>query len=227
MWIRKAEERGKVDAGWLTSSFSFSFGEFYDERFMGFSHLRVINDDYIAPRAGFPTHPHRNMEIFSFVVEGRLAHKDSTGAEGEVFPGRIQMMTAGTGIYHSEFNPSSTEKTHLYQIWITPRTTGLTPEYRELSYDPEETRNTLKLLVSPDKTQGSLQIHQQTWIYEAKLDAGQELSLPGESQGWLQLISGKLLTGSYEVVQGDGVAFESGLRSVTAIESSHLLYFVL
>lgn len=196
---------------------------------MGFGHLRVINDDYIDPDAGFPTHPHRDMEIFSFVTEGRLAHKDSTGSYGEVFPGRIQMMSAGTGILHSEFNPSKTERTHLYQIWINPIRNGLPPQYRELTYDPEETRNRLKLLISPDSSEGSLQIHQQCWVYEVKLDADRELDLPGNSsnRGWLQLISGKLTTGGLEANTADGVAYESGPQPVRALETSHFLYFLM
>jgi redox-sensitive bicupin YhaK (pirin superfamily) len=219
-----------MDIGWLDTHYSFSFADYYDSRFMGFGHIRVINDDYIAASGGFPTHPHRDMEIFSFVTEGRLAHKDSTGAEGEVSLGRIQMMTAGSGIRHSEFNPSRTERTHLHQIWIVPRSKALTPQYRELTYNPEEARNTLKLLISPDRSQGSLEINQQTWVYESKLDAGQELSLPGDSGtlGWLQVVEGgKLTTGGHEVSKGDGVAYESGPLPVRAIEETHFLYFLM
>jgi len=229
MWIRKAAERGKSQTHWLDSSHSFSFADYYDRRFMSFGYLRVINDDYIGPDSGFPTHPHRDMEIFSFVTEGSIAHKDSTGSEGEVHAGKIQMMSAGSGIRHSEFNPSSTETAHLYQIWIQPSRSGLTPEYRELTYDPEEARDRLKLLISPDNSQGSLKIHQKCWVYESKLSAGTELVLPGEetSLGWLQLVSGKLTTGGEEVNKADGVAYERGPQPVRAVEDSHFLYFLM
>jgi redox-sensitive bicupin YhaK (pirin superfamily) len=214
---------------WLNANYSFSFGDYYDRRFMGFGHLRVLNDDYIGPKGGFPTHPHKDMEIISYVVEGRFVHKDSTGTEGDVYPGKVQVLTAGTGIRHSGFNPSSTDTAHSYQIWITPSRKSLSPLYSEITYDPEEARNTLKLLVSPDRSQGSLPINQQVWMYESKLDAGQELSLPGDARtvSWLQVVSGRLVTGGLEASQGDGVAYEGASEPVRAIDSSHFIYFVM
>jgi redox-sensitive bicupin YhaK (pirin superfamily) len=168
------------------------------------------------------------MEIFTYIESGKMTHQDTTGATGEISQGRIQMMSAGTGLRHSEFNAYE-GITHGLQIWLTPRTIGLRPEYRELIYSPEETINDMKLLISPDKAQGSVGINQDVWIYETRLDAGEEVALPGSSEtiAWLQMIDGKLLTGGEEVLKSDGVAYESLPQTVRAAENSHFLYILM
>lgn len=212
----------------MRSSYTFSFAGYSDSRFTGFGFLKVLNESYFSPGGGFPLHPHNDMEIFTFIESGKMAHQDTTGATGEISPGKIQMMSAGTGLRHSEFNTSE-GITHAFQIWLTPRAIGLTPEYRELIYSPEETINQLKLLISPEKALGSVGINQDAWIYESKLDAGQEITLPGSSEtiAWLQMIDGKLLTGGEEVLKSDGVAYESLPQTVRAAENSHFIYILM
>ena len=171
--IRRAGERGHADHGWLNSHHTFSFADYYDPAHMGFRSLRVINDDRVAPGQGFGTHPHRDMEIFSYVLEGTLEHRDSMGNGRQLKPGRIQLMSAGRGITHSEFNPSRDQPLHFLQIWIQPRERGLTPSYTEWHPKPEHADAAKVLVISPDGRDGSATIHQDADIYRIQLKPGQ------------------------------------------------------
>lgn len=206
--IRRAEERGQADHGWLKSRFSFSFADYYDPAHMGFRSLRVINDDIIAPMGGFPMHPHRDMEIFSYVLEGQLAHEDSMGNKRVLNPGEIQLMRAGTGVRHSEFNPSSTATARLLQIWITPHTRGLDPDYTE--WQPPATQQPKTLVISPDGAEGSARIAQDARIYRILTD--HEESIPHTLEGgrglWLHVIRGTATIDGIELHPGDAIAIE-------------------
>ena len=170
--VRRANERGRAAFGWLDSRHTFSFGEYHDPKHMGFGPLRVINDDRVQPGAGFGTHGHRDMEILSYVLEGALEHKDSLGTGSVIRPGDVQRMTAGTGIQHSEFNPTAREPVHFLQIWIEPERDGLAPSYEEKHFADGERRNQLRLIASHDGRDGSLRIHQDADVYAALLDEG-------------------------------------------------------
>src|SRR5512147_1960281 len=174
--IRRADERGHADHGWLKSYHTFSFAEYYDPAHMGFRSLRVINDDWIAPGQGFGTHPHRDMEIFSYVLEGALAHKDSLGNGRTLKPGQIQLMSAGRGVTHSEFNPNPGEGLHFLQIWILPRQRGLTPGYSEWRPTPEQERASKVLVLSPDGRDGSAVIQQDAEVYRLRLQPGERVT---------------------------------------------------
>ena len=168
--LRRAEERGRANLGWLDSRHSFSFGHYYDPEHMGFGPLRVINDDRVAPGGGFPTHPHGDMEIVSYVLEGGLAHKDSLGTGSVIRPGDVQRMSAGSGIRHSEFNASKTEPVHFLQIWIVPERQGLEPGYEQKTFSAEEKRGKLRLVGSRDGREGSVTIHQDVDLYATLLE---------------------------------------------------------
>lgn len=228
--LRKAEERGHVRWDWLDTYHTFSFGEYYDPKHMGWGPLRVMNDDTIAGGGGFPMHPHRDMEIFSYVTEGALAHKDSMGSASQVHPGRVQLMGAGTGVYHSEFNPSETESTRLLQIWIQPERPGLEPSYQEKDFDLELRRNRWLTLVSPQGEDGMVDIRQDVRIYNAVLDAGNTVDLPSSEgrKGWLQVADGELQVGDLTLKRGDGLALENeAAQTITTSSSVELLYFDL
>src|SRR4051812_38993845 len=191
--VRYAEERGRANLGWLDSRHSFSFADYFDAKHMGFGPLRVINEDRVREGAGFDTHGHRDMEIISYVLEGALEHKDSLG-HGEVLrPGEMQRITAGTGVEHSEFNPSLTEPVHFYQIWIIPERRGLPPSYEQRAIPAEEKQGRLQLVASPDGRDGSLSIRRDVRLYLADLAAGQqvEYSLAANRYAWLQVLSGQ------------------------------------
>lgn len=227
---RHADERGHANYGWLDTHHSFSFGEYYDPAHMGYGHLRVLNDDKIAPGAGFPLHPHADMEIFSYVAAGRLAHRDTLGSAAEIHPGKVQLMSAGRGIRHSEFNPSSDESTRLIQVWIGPEQQGLEPNYQELLFQPQDVENRLKLLAAPTNANGAMRIRQQAKIYTARLAPGKVLELPlarGE-RGWLQIVTGSASLNGTELAAGDGVAVEQeeSLR-LRASEKTDLLWFAM
>jgi quercetin 2,3-dioxygenase len=210
MTIRRSDERGRADLGWLDSRHTFSFADYYDPAQMGFRSLRVINEDRVAPGGGFPTHPHRDMEIFSYVLSGSLQHKDSMGNGRVLGPGQVQLMGAGTGVMHSEFNPSSAEPAHFLQIWIQPREKSLPPRYTEWMPASTEERAAKVLLISPDGRANSATIAQDAEVYRVRLAAGETANheLRAGRGAWLQVMRGELRIGDKTIVAGDGVAIE-------------------
>jgi len=228
--VRRAEDRGHFDFGWLNTYHTFAFGEYYDPRFMGFRDLRVINEDRVREGRGFPTHPHRDMEIISYVLEGALEHKDSMGNGSVIRPGEVQRMSAGTGVTHSEKNHSPNEAAHFLQIWIVPDEQGLKPGYEQKMYNDEEKRGRLRLIASNDGRDGSVTVHQDTDLYAALLDAGQEVTHP-LAQGrhaWLQVARGKVTVGGQQLKQGDGASIsEEQSLIIQGLEPSEILLFDL
>lgn len=228
--VRKAAERGYADHGWLKSHHTFSFADYYAPEHMGFRSLRVINDDRVAPGNGFGTHPHRDMEIFSYVLEGALAHQDSLGNGRQLLPGQIQLMSAGSGVTHSEFNPSATDPLHFLQIWILPRQRGLTPSYTEWRPLPESEADPKVLVISPDGRDGSAIIHQDADIFRLRLQPGQKvdhLLRPGRGL-WLQIVQGSLTLNHTELNTGDGASSEEpGEWSITAHRPTEAILFDL
>lgn len=208
--VRKSDSRGLADLGWLVSKHTFSFGEYYDPAHMGFRSLRVINQDRVAPGRGFSTHPHRDMEIFSYVVEGALEHRDSLGNGRQLTPGQIQLMSAGSGITHSEFNPSQSADLHFLQIWIKPREKNLPPRYTEWHPVPESEKQVKVLVISPDGRDGSAIIAQDASVYRIRIPAGERFTHQlAEGRGlWLQLISGELESASLKLEAGDAASTE-------------------
>jgi redox-sensitive bicupin YhaK (pirin superfamily) len=209
--IRKAEDRGRTDWGWLDSRHTFSFGEYHDPRHMGFRSLRVINDDRVAPGAGFGTHGHRDMEILSYVLEGGLQHRDSTGGGGVIRPGEIQFMRAGTGVTHSENNASKTEPVHFLQIWVMPDSRGLAPHYDQKPFDAGLATRGFVLLSSPDGRAGSIQVQQDVTLWVTRLAAGQERShaLAAGRHAWVHVARGSVTLNGHSLGEGDGVALSS------------------
>ena len=206
--IRPARERGHVDHGWLDTYHSFSFANYHDPAQMGFRALRVLNDDTVAPGRGFGTHRHEEMEIVSYVLEGAMEHRDSTGAGSVLRPGDVQRMSAGTGVTHSEFNHSDSEPLHFVQIWLLPGQAGLDPGYEEKHFGEEEKRGRLRLIVSPDGRDGSLMIHQDASIYDTIVDYGDRLEhkLDPGRHAWVQVMRGNVVLNDLDLVRGDGVA---------------------
>lgn len=226
--IRKAEERGHFDYGWLDTWHTFSFDRYYDPRYMGFRSLRVLNEDRVAPGAGFPLHPHRDMEILTYVLEGALEHRDSTGSGSVIRAGGVQRMSAGTGITHSESNPSHTEPVHLLQIWIRPEQKGLQPEYEQRSFPAAEKHGRFRLVASRDGREGSVRIHQDADVYAAILESEAEFRLRPGRYGWVQVARGALSLNGTELRQGDGAAIEEEpLLHFEPREASELLLFDL
>ena len=228
--IRKSNARGQADHGWLKSQFSFSFADYYDPEHMGFRCLRVINEDWIAPGGGFPTHPHRDMEIFTVLVQGILEHKDSMGNGRQLKPGQIQLMSAGSGVTHSEFNPSSSEPAHLLQIWILPRTKNLTPSYTEWQPASDRAPQPKTLIIAGDGRDGAATIHQDADIYRLTLAPGESTShtvLPGRAV-WIQCIKGSARCLDAQLEQGDAVHTEdAGQLTLTATSPFDALLFDL
>jgi len=228
--IRKAAERGHFDHGWLDTYHTFSFNRYYDPRQMGFRALRVINEDRVSPGKGFGLHPHENMEIVTYVLEGGLAHRDSLGTGSVIRPGELQRMTAGTGITHSEANPSATEPVHLYQIWLLPEREGLEPSYEQKAFPVAERTNHLRLVASPDGADGSLTIRQDARILLATLEQDQQVSHPlwEGRHAWLQVLRGAVDLKGRSLAAGDGAAVseESGLaiRADGPSESEVMLF---
>lgn len=210
--ILRADDRGHTHIGWLKSWHSFSFGEYYDPARMHFRALRVINDDYVAPGGGFPTHPHRNMEIVTYVLAGALEHKDSLGSGEVLRPGELQRMSAGRGIRHSEFNPSRSEPVHLYQIWLTPAREGLEPSYEQKSLPAEGRRGRWQLAASPTPREGALLIQTDAQIQLASLRAGESVShTPASGRAWwLQALRGGVTVNGQRLGAGDAAYSESG-----------------
>lgn len=215
---RAAADRGTADHGWLNARFTFSFAEYFDPDHMGFKSLRVINNDTVEPGGGFPTHPHKSMEIFTYVVEGQLEHRDSMGNGAIIEAGDLQYMSAGDGILHSEFNPSRTDRTILYQIWITPTTPGGKPRYAEKPLRQTMRDNELKLLFSGDGRDGSTEIRQDAEIHFGQLKEGHEIQVPGSSirpDAWIQVISGQVSLMGESLEPGDGLSLENVEGSFT------------
>lgn len=229
--IRKSNERGHADHGWLDTFYTFSFNTYYDPRFMGFRSLRVINEDTIAPGEGFGTHGHNDMEIITYVTRGALAHKDSTGGEEVLRPHEVQRMTAGSGIRHSEFNASDTDETHLLQIWILPEEKGLTPGYEQTYFAPETKKGKLKLVASRVGTDGSVKINQDVALYSSILASGEEVSyaLAENRHAWLQVVKGSLEINGETLDQGDGAAVsdETKLEVKSLADETEFLLFDL
>ena len=228
--IRKSEERGHANHGWLDSYHTFSFANYYDPQHMSFRSLRVINQDQIAAGKGFGTHPHRDMEIITYMLEGALEHKDSMGTGSVIEVGDVQRMSAGTGVTHSEFNPSATEAAHLLQIWILPNQDNVKPSYEQVSFDREEKLNQLWLIASPDGRDRSVTIHQDAYIYASILENEAKVSYTVNSDRhvWLQVARGNVLVGDYALKSGDAIAGDRlGEIVVTAQGDAEILLFDL
>src|SRR5262244_497385 len=228
--IRKSNERGQADHGWLDSRFTFSFADYYDQKHTHFRTLRVMNDDRIAGGGGFPTHPHRDMEILTYVLEGALAHKDSMGNGSTIKPGDVQYMSAGTGVAHSEFNASQTEPVHLYQIWMFPDKGGYRPAYDQKYFSTEEKRGKLRLLVSPEGRDGSVKIRQDNDLYATVLRAGERVrhELKPERHAYVQVARGSVTLNGKKLETGDGAAIsEESLVELTGVNEAEVLLFDL
>ena len=214
--LRKSQERGHANHGWLDSYHTFSFAGYYDPREMGFGTLRVINEDRVAPGQGFGTHPHRDMEIISYVLEGALAHKDSIGTGSVIRPGDVQRMSAGTGVSHSEFNPSPSEGVHFLQIWIEPNQYGVAPGYEQKNFTREEKKGRLRLIASPDGAEGSVKIHQDARVYASVLEGDDAVTyvLPSGRQAYVHVARGSVQLNGTALTAGDGakITAENELR---------------
>jgi quercetin 2,3-dioxygenase len=206
--IRRANERGKTRTSWLDSNHTFSFSRYYDQRYTGFRDLIVINEDFVAPGQGFGTHSHDNMEILSYVISGALEHRDSAGGSGILHPNELQRMTAGTGVRHSEFNPSQTEKTHFLQIWIEPERAGLKPEYEQRTFAEHDRIGQLRLIGSRDGRNGSVTIHQNVSLYDALLKPGDQVTheLEKNRHAWIQVVKGAITFNGLSLGPSDGAA---------------------
>jgi redox-sensitive bicupin YhaK (pirin superfamily) len=224
--IRRAAERGQFENSWLNANHSFSFGEYYDPDNMGFSNLRVLNDDEIAPNGGFPTHPHDNMEIVTYVLSGQLEHRDSMGNGSVIRPGDVQRMSAGTGIRHSEFNPSSEEPVNLLQIWLRPNRLGVDPEYTQRHFSSEAKRNQLLLIVSPDGRDDSIATWQDSDLYASILAVGEEIDFTPAYDRllYLHLATGQVTVNGKELDRGDSLVSTESLNITSASEGEFLLF---
>jgi redox-sensitive bicupin YhaK (pirin superfamily) len=228
--IRRNKERGGGDFGWLNTRHSFSFDTYYDPKHMGFRSVRVINEDWVAPGEGFPAHPHRDMEIITYVLEGALEHKDSLGTGSVIRPGDGQRMSAGRGIRHSEMNASATAKVHLLQIWIMPDRQGYEPSYEQKAFPESEKRGKLRLIAGPDGKDGSVTIHQDAKLYVALLDSGQEVEhdLAKGRHAWLQVAKGAVELNGKKLAQGDGAAVSDEQKlKIKGTEDAEVLLFDL
>lgn len=227
IYLRKANERGHANHGWLDSWHSFSFADYYDQNFMGFSALRVINDDVIDAGQGFGTHPHKDMEILTYVLEGAVEHQDSMGNKEQVPAGEFQIMSAGTGVRHSEYNPSKTEKLHLYQIWIIPEKTGITPRYEQRRFDAEQGK---QLVLSPDAREGSLKVNQDMELYRWALAKNEQSvhQISANRRVWIQVVKGDVTINGTKATTADGLAiWDEQALSVHADSESEILLFDL
>jgi len=228
--IRKSNERGHFDHGWLNTYHTFSFDQYYDPRYMGFRTLRVINEDFVAAGRGFPKHGHRDMEIITYILEGALKHEDSMGTGSVIRPGDVQRMSAGTGVRHSEQNASNTERVHLLQIWILPHTVELDPSYEQKAFSEDERRGQLRLIASEDGRDGSVTVHQDVSLFASILDAGQEVTreMDPMRHAWIQIAKGAIAVNGETAQQGDGVMItgESHL-TIMAEEPGEILLFDL
>ena len=228
--IRKAGERGHFNFGWLDTYHTFSFSDYYDPRFMGFRALRVINEDRVESGHGFPTHGHRDMEIITYVLQGELAHKDSMGNGSVIRPGEVQRMSAGTGVRHSETNPSRKDPVHLLQIWIMPAVTGSAPGYEQKFFAEDERRGRLRLIAAPDGRDGAVTVQQDAQLYAALLAPGEEVSheLPLGRHAWVQVARGQVELNGQRLEAGDGAAASAEERlTISAREPAEILLFDL
>ncbi len=219
--LRKAEDRGHAEHGWLTSHHTFSFAGYYDPRHMGFGPLRVINDDTVDGGGGFPPHQHRDMEIISYVIEGGLEHRDNMGNGSVIRPGDVQRMSAGTGVVHAEYNASKTERVHFLQIWLMPRARGLPAGYEQKTFGDEEKRGRLRLVASPEGEEGSVRIQQDARLYATVLGEGQRVTheIPEGRLGWLHVVKGEVSLNGTALSAGDGVAI-TGAEQLSLSSSS-------
>jgi quercetin 2,3-dioxygenase len=228
--IRKAEDRGHFDHGWLDTYHTFSFDQYYDPNHMSFRSLRVINEDRVDPGVGFPTHSHRDMEIITYILEGALRHQDSMGNGSIIEPGDVQRMTAGTGVAHSEFNPSQSQPVHLLQIWIMPNKSGLKPGYEQKAFSVEDRQGKLRLIASPDGSNGSVTINQDAKVYASILDEGEvveHMLAPGR-HAWIQVARGSVEVNGNKLDQGDGAAVSEETRvTIAGARNSEVLLFDL
>ena len=227
---RPGNERGHANYGWLDTYHSFSFAGYYDPKHTGFRALRVINEDWVQPGKGFGTHPHRDMEIITSVLEGALEHKDSMGNGSIIKPGDIQRMSAGTGITHSEYNPSKSERVHLLQIWILPQQEGLKPSYEQRAFKTEEKRGQLRLIASPDGRDGSVTVHQDVELYATVLAPGEQVThrLKPNRYVWVQVTGGAAMLNGLSLQAGDGAAVsDEEILEIKANDSAELLLFDL
>src|SRR5579864_5509523 len=228
--IRRSNERGLADHGWLKSFHTFSFADYYDAQRMGFGPLRVINEDRVQPGAGFGTHGHRDMEIISYVLDGELAHKDSMGNGSVIKPGDVQYMSAGTGVAHSEFNASDKVPVHMYQIWMFPDKTGHTPTYDQKHFSAAEKQGKLRLVVSPDGRDGSVKIRQGNELYATVLAPGESVkhSLQPERHAYVQVARGSVALNGTKLATGDGAAIsQEKALELTGVEDAEVLLFDL
>ena len=228
--IRKADKRGHFDLRWLNTFHTFSFGDYYDPAFMGFRSLRVINEDYVHPGRGFPTHGHRDMEIVTYILTGALEHRDSIGNGSIIRPGDVQRMTAGTGVRHSEANQSRQESVHLLQIWILPHTKGLEPSYEQKVFGDEQKRDRLCLIASEDGRDGSVLIHQDASVYASVLEQDSKVGheLAPTRHAWVQVARGAIELNGERLEQGDGAAISGESKAVlTGREAAEVLLFDL
>jgi quercetin 2,3-dioxygenase len=226
--VRRANERGHAEHGWLDSHHTFSFADYYDPKFMGFGPLRVINEDRVQPGQGFGAHSHRDMEIISYVLSGALAHKDSLGNGSVLRPGDVQRMSAGTGVTHSEFNHSQSELVHFLQIWIQPERAGARPSYAEQRFDDADKRGRLRLIGSRDGRDESVVIHQDVALYAALLDPGEQVEheLSKGRRAWLQIVRGAVQVNGQNLSAGDGLAITDEPKvTIRGTESVELLLF--
>ncbi|GAC1662784.1 MAG: pirin family protein [Candidatus Acidiferrum sp.] len=228
--IRKSQERGHANLGWLDSHFSFSFADYFDPKHVQFRTLRVLNDDRVAGGGGFPTHPHRDMEIVTYVLEGALEHRDSMGNGSVIKPGDVQYMSAGTGVSHSEFNASKIDGVHLLQIWMVPEKKGLKPAYDQKNFSAAEKRGKLRLVASPDGRDGSVKIRQDNELYASVLSNGETVShkLAPERHAYVQVARGSAKLNGTILAEGDGAAIsQENSVELTGIENAEILLFDL
>jgi len=228
--LRPAKERGKTRTSWLDSSHTFSFNRYYDPDWSGFRDLLVINEDFVEPGQGFGAHSHDNMEILSYVVQGALEHRDSTSASGVLRPNELQRMSAGTGVHHSEFNPSRTERTHFLQIWILPEREGLPPGYEQRAFPEQARRGRLRLIASPDGRDGSVIIHQKVNLFDTLLTPNEEVvhRLDDGRHAWVQVIKGGITLNASNLGASDGAAvIQEKSIAIQAAEDSEVLVFDL
>jgi len=228
--LRKADERGHADHGWLDSRHTFSFADYHDPAHMGFRALRVINEDRVAAGQGFGKHSHRDMEIISYVLEGGLEHKDSMGTGAVIRPGDVQRMSAGTGVTHSEYNASKREVVHFLQIWIIPDRRGLAPSYEQKTFSPQDKAGRLRLVASPDGREGSVTIHADAALYAGLFDAGQTAEYPiaAGRHAWIHAVRGKARVNGVELAAGDAVAVsEERTVRIEGIDAGEVLVFDL